>query len=477
LKLAAEKILRIKNQLVQVGSLQADFLRSALMYKGAAVNGAAARIIYDYQLTDLYPALCAMLEQKLNHANLAEAVYRRALHAAYYLGTSKSARQMVNFCRREDVTDEYKKIALGFLSQWRRMPQRENVWGEFRSSLAREKDSSAYINNLFKKHISEIRNNCGGQAQERAASIEARFARDFPSNILLQAIKSKRNDSFKHSALDTLFKRRGKEGNDTILTASQYLLTTKADSSLIVKALSYLSAVDTSLALKTWKDSFQRASLDLQQQLLIKLPKEIAADALVYSFTLIQSKRLSVAVHLDFCEAVAKQGSLKLQLQVTSWKKRPGAKKYNMLLVGGSPAIGKKIFFHHGAAQCQRCHKVNGNGGDVGPNLSEIGSQQAAAVLLESLINPGAKLAQGFAYLNIELKDGKTYYGPIVEETAKHIKLLVNKKEQLILRQDITQKTVIPSLMPSMQSILKERELRDLISWLESFKKQKTVTH
>lgn len=65
----------------------------------------------------------------------------------------------------------------------------------------------------------------------------------------------------------------------------------------------------------------------------------------------------------------------------------------------GNPERGKKIFMTHQVAACNRCHALKGEGGIVGPPLDGIAFRKDKAYILESLLNPTAKLAEGFESL------------------------------------------------------------------------------
>jgi mono/diheme cytochrome c family protein len=94
-------------------------------------------------------------------------------------------------------------------------------------------------------------------------------------------------------------------------------------------------------------------------------------------------------------------------------------------LFGGDAARGETLFQEHPAAQCIRCHALEGgDGSSVGPNLSGIGERKDRAYLLEALLAPGKTLAEGF-------------------ETPSGV-----------------------SVMPPMGDILTTEELRDLIAYL-----------
>jgi uncharacterized protein len=62
----------------------------------------------------------------------------------------------------------------------------------------------------------------------------------------------------------------------------------------------------------------------------------------------------------------------------------------------GDAARGRKIFHEHPVASCVRCHQVDGKGGFVGPFLDGIAVRKQPDYLRESLLDPQAKIAEGF---------------------------------------------------------------------------------
>jgi len=62
----------------------------------------------------------------------------------------------------------------------------------------------------------------------------------------------------------------------------------------------------------------------------------------------------------------------------------------------GDVKRGEKIFWEHPVAACKNCHMLKGQGSPVGPALDGIATRKDAAYILESLINPNAKLAEGY---------------------------------------------------------------------------------
>jgi len=64
--------------------------------------------------------------------------------------------------------------------------------------------------------------------------------------------------------------------------------------------------------------------------------------------------------------------------------------------LAGDAKRGERLFWDHPVAACKNCHVLNGEGSAVGPALDGIAGRKDAAYLLESLINPNAKLAEGY---------------------------------------------------------------------------------
>ncbi|MEQ1860779.1 MAG: PVC-type heme-binding CxxCH protein [Chthoniobacteraceae bacterium] len=67
----------------------------------------------------------------------------------------------------------------------------------------------------------------------------------------------------------------------------------------------------------------------------------------------------------------------------------------------GDAKRGEKIFWEHPVAACKICHVLGGQGSTVGPALDGIASRKDAAYLIQSLLEPNAKLAEGFEKLGV----------------------------------------------------------------------------
>jgi len=97
-----------------------------------------------------------------------------------------------------------------------------------------------------------------------------------------------------------------------------------------------------------------------------------------------------------------------------------------LLALQGNADRGRKIFFDAAGTGglCARCHKVNGQGADFGPDLSHIATKYNRADLLDNLINPSKTIAQGFATYLVRNKSGEVFSGMLV----------ANGKDEVVLK-------------------------------------------
>ena len=135
---------------------------------------------------------------------------------------------------------------------------------------------------------------------------------------------------------------------------------------------------------------------------------------------------------------------------------------------------GRRIFFSSQSAQCMRCHSYDDRGGNAGPRLNGVAARLTRPQLLETLINPGARLAPGFGTVTVQLKNGKTVSGILNAENNSSITVKSgDQKNEVIPKNQIVKRTNSPSSMPDMKFILSKKEIRDVVSFLSELKDDK----
>ena len=83
------------------------------------------------------------------------------------------------------------------------------------------------------------------------------------------------------------------------------------------------------------------------------------------------------------------------------------------------------------------------------------------------MLSPDEKIAAGYGSVTLVLENGKIVAGVVRAETTEELQLLTPQNEIVkVPLQQIEERSVPKSLMPSMANILSPRELRDLVEFL-----------
>ncbi len=113
---------------------------------------------------------------------------------------------------------------------------------------------------------------------------------------------------------------------------------------------------------------------------------------------------------------------------------------------------------------CFICHKLHGEGAEVGPDLTGVGRSSLDA-LLANVIDPNQVIGKGYENVEVETKDGRALNGRLVEDTDTHIKLLsAGPREEVVSKGDIaTLKVSAISVMPEGLEQMPDADFRNLV--------------
>jgi cytochrome c oxidase cbb3-type subunit III len=148
--------------------------------------------------------------------------------------------------------------------------------------------------------------------------------------------------------------------------------------------------------------------------------------------------------------------------------------------LSGDVGRGHHLFMEE--ANCESCHMINGKGGRLGPDLSDVATSRTAASLIESVRNPSRRLAWGLTestkefaqeYRSVTLvtADGKKLRGVTLNEDQFSIQVMdfaqqVHSFDKSQLRSlTVTRESAMPVYD---SSTLSDRDLNDIVSYLLS---------
>jgi putative heme-binding domain-containing protein len=135
-------------------------------------------------------------------------------------------------------------------------------------------------------------------------------------------------------------------------------------------------------------------------------------------------------------------------------------------LAAADPKRGRSVFLR----TCGPCHKMYGEGGEIGPDLT--GSNRANRdYLLFNVLNPSGEVQDAYKMVVITTRDGRTLSGTIAAENARQVTLRVIGREPVVVNKSDVQwreVTAVSLMPPGLFDTLEDREILDLVAFLRT---------
>jgi putative heme-binding domain-containing protein len=136
----------------------------------------------------------------------------------------------------------------------------------------------------------------------------------------------------------------------------------------------------------------------------------------------------------------------------------------------GDAARGKTVV--EGKGQCLTCHRVDGAGSQLGPDLNSVGPLRRTGELQRSLLDPDAEILDDNRFARVVTGGGETITGRLLNQDSFSIQLF-DARERLLsfTKSDLREYAILKSSpMPSYREKLSTEELADVVSYLRSLK-------
>jgi putative heme-binding domain-containing protein len=136
------------------------------------------------------------------------------------------------------------------------------------------------------------------------------------------------------------------------------------------------------------------------------------------------------------------------------------------------PEAGRRVFFHPRLAGCFRCHRAEGRGRDVGPDLSVAG-RNGRRRLVESIVQPSNEVGPSYQNWQVATNDGRVRSGILVRTNLDETTYLdATGALFTVATPDVDERRPLPSsIMPAgLTDLMTDHELRDLVAYLESLR-------
>ena len=400
-----------------------------------------------------------------------EQILLRAVNANFRLGAATNAQALAQFASNTEKPENLRADALNALAAWSNPSDRDRITGLWRPVAPRTGDAARAALSPFLKSLLDSK-----ATAIQIAAIHAAKQLDIKNTVadLVSIANGGVEPSVRIQALEALASVDRSQLKAALASALK-----SDDAALQAVATRLQAELDPEAALANAKKQLTSNSILNERSAInaLGILPEGEADKLLLTWLgrLLQNK-VPPELQLDILEAAGKRSSPEIQNCIQQFEamrtKDDPLAAFGECLRGGNAAEGRKLFYERAEVFCSRCHKIGSDGGEAGPNLTGIGSRQPRGYILESIITPNAKIAQGWENVTIALKDGRSFAGKVVKENDAQ--LIVNNSEDgdvTINKAEIKTRNRALSGMPEeFRQILTKVELRDLVEFLASQK-------
>ena len=158
--------------------------------------------------------------------------------------------------------------------------------------------------------------------------------------------------------------------------------------------------------------------------------------------------------------------------QVANWTMEEFTEDLGLMMRGRSETIGTKLFQE---ATCKSCHKVKGEGGAVGPELTKVFERYKdnSRDVLQEMIVPSHKVDPKYAVHNVLLDSGKVISGIVIAEDDDTLQIVSNPEDPkpITIQQDEIEEMVrsSKSMMPKgLLDRFTQDEIYEILSYLKN---------
>ena len=427
----------------------------------------AARAINDVPIPDALPALAALLGRTGGDVMLT----RRAINANLRIGGRAAAERLVRFATSSDADEVLRIEAIRALAGWPDPPDLDGVVGLWRPLAPRAGEEAQAA---LAPHVANLLTSApavGTATLEAAAALNLVQAADHASEVAVDADLPASVRLAALSVLDAV--------SDPRLEAAVLSAIEADEERLRAEGRRLLARLRPEKALPVLRKVLESGTVREQQSALLTLGEVpgAEADGLIAAWL----SRLIVGevpaeLHLELLAAAEGRYATEVIQRLAAYREsfdpQDPLSGYRHALEGGDARAGRKIFLERAAVSCQRCHKIKGQGGEVGPDLSTIGKKKNREYLLASLIAPNRDIAEGFQTVVLVTDDGRSYAGIVKLETDEELTLITPDGVTLVLAQsEIDDRATGNSAMPdTLREQLNARDLRDLVEYLANLK-------
>jgi quinoprotein glucose dehydrogenase len=434
----------------------------------------AARAAYDTPIPEAIPQLARIIDRPLPDpaklpANQTEALLRRIVAAHYRIGTPDAVAAVANVAAKANVPDAVRIEAVKLLQKWEKPSGRDPIVGVWRPLPERSGDAVAMAVKTVLPGLmtgsDKLRTESAKLAAQHGIKEVGPMLRSIvtdaskPVQIRLETFKAL--EALKDPGLKETAKAVAVDPDGRMRHQARRVMFADANPDKIVEELAGV---------------LDGATIAEKQGAIAWLAdlKAGPADAVLGKWIgRIASNEAPAEIQLDILDAAVKRKSepaiAKSLAFITSSKNaKDDLAEFRVALAGGDAEAGKRLFFEKTELACMRCHKVQGVGGEVGPELAGLNKRGNREYILEALVLPNKQIAKGYETVVLVLDNGQVKSGILKGEDQKEVRLMTPEGQIIAIpTASIEDRSRGPSAMPAdLIQKMSRRELRDLVEYL-----------
>lgn len=430
-----------------------------------------ARAVHDAPIKSQWPQLAALASQ----ADLSEPIWRRVINTNYLLGDATSAQRLATSAAETSAPVARRVFAIESLALWNQPFGRDRITGLWRDLPPRDQATGAReaAAGVIKALLLDSRDDIRLAALAMAGSLHLDVVTETMVNLVGNS--AEKSGKVRAAALQALASMESPRLTDALNTALQ-----DNDRSLLEAARRVAAKVSPAMTVKVNAAVLGKGSIVEQQDALAVISQQPGAEAdriIIVQLDLLAAGKIPPSLRLDLLEAATRRADSTIQARIAAYEQARAADdplaRWRECLEGGNAKLGREIFFEKAEAACLRCHKVKGEGGDVGPDLAGIATHHDREYILRSIVDPNAVIATGFDNVLLTLHDGNIVAGLLSTEDDQilTLKSLADGSPQKVAKAKIKERMAVPSAMPpGLGDVLGRRSLRDIVEYLVTLK-------
>ena len=482
-KLNAAKLNAIEIVGICVAPTASDDLSRLLTDDDPSVVLEAARAIHDTPINSAMQPLAELIDSAELHLTN-DPLVRRILSANFRVGTKESAAALAAFCINPKSDTQRRLEVIQWLAEWDNPPARDKVlhaWRPLDPTSRDIKHAQTALLSIFGK-LTQDTDEIAVAAIESAGALGLT---NIGPELLTLAKSTTAATSTRIAALNSLDKLQNPKLTSTLselAERAELAATDKRDSSLLTVITALTAKRDAAAAMLLIKAGLKRDEQTTSQALIATLgtmEDEASSKVLADAIQAMTADKYSPELRLDVITAARQRKTDSLNELLLAYETARSKRDKDPLVaahldtaVGGNIERGKDIFHNKTAVSCIRCHKIGWEGGNVGPELTDLGSKHDRRYIIEAIANPNAVIAKGYGQQKVLTEDGTIHIGILKENTDEQIILLDSDGKEIMIDKETVEATKpgLSSMPANLHELLTPNELRDLVEYLANQK-------